>query len=43
MISFDASLANLVKKNVLTKEEAESKSLNPDAFHKEMEQLSKSG
>lgn len=43
MTTFDASLANLVKKNAITREEAESKALNPDSFHKEMEQLSKSG
>jgi twitching motility protein PilT len=42
MISFDAHLATLVKKNLVTKEEAESKALNPDAFHKEMEQLEQS-
>ncbi len=42
MISFDACLANMVKKQIITKEEAESKALNPDTFHKEMEQISKS-
>jgi twitching motility protein PilT len=42
MISFDACLANLVKRKVVSKEEAESKALNQDTFHKEMEQISKS-
>lgn len=42
MISFDACLANMVRKQIITKEEAESKALNPDTFHKEMEQISKS-
>jgi twitching motility protein PilT len=43
MITFDAALANFVKKNVITREEAELKALNPDTFHKEMELISKSG
>ena len=43
MISFDACLADMVKREVVTKEEAESKALNPDTFHKEMEQAEKSG
>lgn len=43
MITLDACLANMVKRKIVTKEEAESKALNPDAFHKEMEQISKSG
>jgi len=42
MISFDACLANMVKKKLITKEEAESKALNPDTFRKEMEQIAKS-
>lgn len=43
MISFDACLANMVQRQIVTKQEAESKALNQDTFHKEMEQLSKSG
>lgn len=43
MITFDASLAKMVSKNVITREEAELKALNPDTFHKEMELVSKSG
>jgi len=43
MISFDACLADMVKREIVTKEEAESKALNPDTFHKEMEQTEKSG
>jgi len=42
MISFDACLANFVKRNIVAIKEAESKALNPDTFHKEMEQISKS-
>ena len=42
MISFDACLATMVKKKIITREEAEKKALNPDTFHKEMEQLSQS-
>ncbi len=41
MISFDACLADMVKRKIIIKEEAESKALNPDTFHKEMEQISK--
>jgi len=43
MISFDTCLADMVKGKIVTKEEAESKALNPDTFHKEMEQTEKSG
>ncbi len=43
MISFDACLADMVKRRIVTKEEAESKALNPDTFHKEIEQIEKSG
>lgn len=43
MISFDACLADMVKRAIVTREEAESKALNPDTFHKEMEQIEKSG
>ncbi len=43
MISFDACLADMVKRKIVTREEAESKALNPDTFHKEMEQTEKSG
>ncbi len=43
MISFDACLANMVQRKIVTKQEAESKALNQDTFHKEMEQISKSG
>lgn len=43
MISFDACLADMVKRKIVTKEEAESKALNPDTFHKEMEQTETSG
>jgi twitching motility protein PilT len=42
MISFDACLAHMVKNNIIKKEEAELKALNPDTFHKEMELVSKS-
>lgn len=42
MISFDACLANLVRKRIVGKEEALSKALNPDTFIKELEMLSKS-
>ncbi len=41
MITFDACLANMVREKTITKEEAESKALNPDTFHKEVEQMSK--
>ncbi|MEO0128756.1 MAG: type IV pilus twitching motility protein PilT [candidate division WOR-3 bacterium] len=37
MITFDACLANLVKKNVVSIKDAEAKALNPDTFHKEIE------
>ncbi|MEO0142121.1 MAG: type IV pilus twitching motility protein PilT [candidate division WOR-3 bacterium] len=39
MISFDACLAEMVRKKLVRKEEAEQKALNPDTFHKEIEQL----
>ncbi len=39
MISFDACLANMVKKKLITREEAEMKALNQDSFHREMEQI----
>lgn len=42
MISFDACLANFVKRRVVTMEEAESKALNRDTFRKELEQTTKS-
>lgn len=42
MISFDACLADMVERKIITREEAESKALNQDTFHKEMEQVSKS-
>uniref|UniRef100_A0A7C4THX3 Type IV pilus twitching motility protein PilT n=1 Tax=candidate division WOR-3 bacterium TaxID=2052148 RepID=A0A7C4THX3_UNCW3 len=38
MITFDACLANLVKKRLVSLKEAEQKALNPDTFHKEIEQ-----
>lgn len=38
MISFDACLANLVKRRIINPREAEAKALNPDAFHREMDQ-----
>jgi twitching motility protein PilT len=41
MISFDACLANLVKRKVVTMKEAESKALSRDTFHKEVEQTAK--
>ncbi|UCG30578.1 MAG: type IV pilus twitching motility protein PilT [candidate division WOR-3 bacterium] len=41
MISFDACLANLVKRRIVTKEEALLKALKPDTFIKEVELLSK--
>ncbi|HEX7319967.1 MAG TPA: type IV pilus twitching motility protein PilT [bacterium] len=40
MITFDACLANLVKRKIAGQKEAEVKALNPDAFHKEMEEIS---
>lgn len=43
MISFDACLANMVARKIVTRQEAESKALNPDTFHKEMEQMAKPG
>ncbi|OGC39353.1 type IV pili twitching motility protein PilT [candidate division WOR-3 bacterium RBG_13_43_14] len=39
MISFDACLANMVRKKLINREEAELKALNPDTFHREMEQI----
>ncbi len=42
MISFDACLAKMVKNAAVTKEEAESKALNQDTFHKEMESMTQS-
>jgi len=42
MITFDACLANFVKRKIVLLKEAELKALNPDAFHKEMEQMSQS-
>ncbi|UCF71363.1 MAG: type IV pilus twitching motility protein PilT [candidate division WOR-3 bacterium] len=42
MISFDACLANFVRKRTVTKEEALSKALNPETFIKELDLLSKS-
>jgi twitching motility protein PilT len=39
MITFDASLANLVKRKLVNIKEAEAKALNQDSFHKEMDQL----
>jgi twitching motility protein PilT len=41
MISFDACLANLVKRRIVTKEEALPKALKPDAFIKEVNLLSR--
>ncbi len=41
MISFDACLANLVKRRIVTKEEALPKALKPDTFIKEVNLLSK--
>lgn len=40
MITFDACLANFVKRKIVALKEAELKALNPDAFRKEMEQVS---
>ncbi len=42
MISFDACLANFVKKKIITMKEAEPKALNRDTFRKEIEQQVKS-
>ncbi len=42
MISFDACLANFVKKGIVTQEDAESKALNHDTFRKEIKQASES-
>ncbi len=39
MITFDACLAALVKRKAINVKEAEYKALNPDSFHKEMDQL----
>ncbi len=39
MITFDACLAVLVKRKAVNVKEAELKALNPDSFHKEMDQL----
>jgi twitching motility protein PilT len=39
MITFDACLANLVKRKLVNIKEAEAKALNQDSFHKEMDQL----
>ncbi|MCX7995899.1 MAG: type IV pilus twitching motility protein PilT [candidate division WOR-3 bacterium] len=39
MITFDACLANYVKKKLVSPKEAEAKALNPDTFHKEIELL----
>jgi len=39
MITFDACLATLVKRKAVNVKEAEYKALNPDSFHKEMDQL----
>ena len=41
MISFDACLANLVKRRIVTKEEALPKALKPDTFIKEVNLLSR--
>ncbi len=38
MISFDACLAKMVGKKLISREHAEQKALNPDTFHREMEQ-----
>jgi len=40
MLTFDACLANLVKRKLISIKEAEGKALNQDSFHKEMDQLS---
>ncbi|MGQ9465698.1 MAG: type IV pilus twitching motility protein PilT [bacterium] len=39
MITFDACLANYVKKKIVDVRDAEAKALNPDTFHKEIELL----
>jgi hypothetical protein len=40
MISFDAHLAQLVRRKTVTKEEAITKALHAEAFSKEMQQVS---
>jgi twitching motility protein PilT len=42
MISFDSCLAAMVKRKLVSAKDAESKALNPDTFHKEMEQSAQS-
>ena len=43
MISFDACLANLVKRKIVVAKEAEAKALNRDTFRKEIEQTATAG